>query len=129
MTSTVFVLNTEICLSPPLKAIRSKNGAAGSRQFLALFESLHRELPIRRVIVGPSRNQDKNFTKALELLGSEIKIERSDTPFIEERQWQSRGMRKTPAENQNVDHKEQPSRRLTSFSSSPALPRSLRRRW
>jgi hypothetical protein len=36
------------------------------------------------VIVGPSRNQDKNFTKALELLGSGIKIERSDTPFIEE---------------------------------------------
>ena len=69
---------------PPLKAIRSKNGAAGSRQFVALFESLYRELPIRRVIVGPSRNQDKNFTKALELLGSGIKTERSDTPFIEE---------------------------------------------
>jgi hypothetical protein len=67
-----------------LKAIRSKNGAAGSRQFVALFESLYRELPIRRVIVGPSRNQDKNFTKALELLGSGIKTERSDTPFIEE---------------------------------------------
>ena len=68
---------------PPLKAIRSKNGAAGSRQFVVLFESLHRELPIRRVIVGPSRNQDKNFTKALELLGSGLKIERSETPFIE----------------------------------------------
>jgi hypothetical protein len=50
---------------------------------IALFESLQCELPIRRVIVGPSRNQDKNFTKALELLGSGIKIERSDTPFIE----------------------------------------------
>ena len=68
---------------PPLKAIRSKNGGAGSRQFVALFESQHRELPIRRVIVGPSRTQDKNFTKALELLGSVIKIERSDTPFIQ----------------------------------------------
>jgi hypothetical protein len=70
---------------PPLKAIRSENGMAGSRQFVALFESLHRELPIRQVIVGPSRNQDKNFTKALELLGRGIEIKRSDTPFIEER--------------------------------------------
>jgi hypothetical protein len=40
------------------------------------------ELPIKRVIVGPSRHQDENFERARSLLGDSVTLVRSDTPFL-----------------------------------------------
>jgi hypothetical protein len=33
----------------------------GKRLYISLFDGLPTALPIKRVIVGPSRSQDKNF--------------------------------------------------------------------
>ena len=67
---------------PPFKTILSRAGAYGTRRFVALFENLRLELPIKQVIVGPSSQQDQNFAKAQQLLGGGTKVVRSDTPFI-----------------------------------------------
>jgi hypothetical protein len=58
-----------------------KRNAATTRH-ISLFETSGRELPISRVIVGPSRDQQTNVAKARELLGPRITISKSETPFI-----------------------------------------------
>jgi hypothetical protein len=57
---------------------RENNG----RRYVPLFEGLNVKLPIKRVIVGPSRNQARNCGLARELLGSATPVSCSDTPFI-----------------------------------------------
>jgi hypothetical protein len=49
---------------------------------IVLFDSQSDKLPIKRVIVGPSRNQKENFEKARELLGPRVSLRCSETPFI-----------------------------------------------
>jgi len=66
----------------PLKTIRSRVGPAGECRYIALFDNLTVKLPIKRIIVGPSRDQNKNFTQARRLLGTRCQIARSKTPFI-----------------------------------------------
>jgi len=63
----------------PLKEIRARSDG---RQYVVLFDGLNLKLPIKRVIIGPSRLQDENFDKARRLLGDDIPIVRSDTPFL-----------------------------------------------
>jgi hypothetical protein len=67
---------------PPFKTVHVRDSARGTRQFMALFESFRPVLPIKRVIIGPSQHQDEEFAKARQLLGDQMRIERSDTPFI-----------------------------------------------
>lgn len=52
------------------------------RHHISLFGKDAPPLPIRRVLVGPSRNQDDNAIIARKIVGSRIQIEKSDTPFI-----------------------------------------------
>lgn len=52
------------------------------KRYIALFDQLRTALPIRRVIVGPSVNQDGNLLIAKDLLGSGTRLYRSETPFI-----------------------------------------------
>jgi len=66
----------------PLKTIRSRVGPAGECRYIALFDNLTVKLPIKRIIVGPSRDQNKNCTQARRLLGTRCQIARSKTPFI-----------------------------------------------
>ena len=66
----------------PLKKICDRTDARGFRQHVVLFEGLGLKLPIKRVIIGPSRDQDAKFDKAQRLLGPDISLVRSDTPFI-----------------------------------------------
>ena len=63
-----------------LKKIYQRNGQV--RRHISLFEGLNTPLPIKRIIVGPSRNQKDNYQRAKELLGEEIPLIPSDTPFI-----------------------------------------------
>jgi len=48
-----------------------------------MFEGLSVKLPIKRVIVGPSRAQEQNFRFATDLFGTEIPVSRSATPYVE----------------------------------------------
>lgn len=52
-------------------------------EHIALFGRDFAPLPIKRVIVGPSRNQMKNAEIAFEILGNEIPVEKSETPYVE----------------------------------------------
>ena len=69
-------------ISLPLKNICQRTDTRGLRQYVVLFENLNLSLPIKRVIVGPSRDQDKNFNKARHLLGDQVELVRSQTPFL-----------------------------------------------
>jgi hypothetical protein len=53
------------------------------RPFVSLFSDLNGKLPIRRVIVGPSVDQAENLERARALVGDDIPIELSKTPYIE----------------------------------------------
>lgn len=52
------------------------------RRFVSLFDEEER-LPIKRVIVGPSRKQADNFALVSKLCGSRVEVTKSETPFIE----------------------------------------------
>jgi len=66
----------------PLKQIRTISGARGLRRYITLFDGLKANLPIKRVIVGPSKDQDANHKRARHLLPIAVDVVRSATPFI-----------------------------------------------
>lgn len=66
----------------PLKAIHSRAGETEKSSYLALFDCLGATLPIKQVIVGPSKDQDKNIAVARYLIKNEFPLSRSATPFI-----------------------------------------------
>jgi hypothetical protein len=55
---------------------------SGGRRRVVLFDSLSAKLPIKRVIVGPSRDQRESFDRARDVLGPEVPLRCSETPFI-----------------------------------------------
>ena len=64
------------------KTIHNRRGPCGSIPYVSLFEDYSQVLPIKRIIVAPSRKQDTNFQKARGLAkGRGIKVQKSDTPF------------------------------------------------
>jgi hypothetical protein len=66
----------------PIKPIRRSDGVNQSRPFIALFESLDVQLPIRRIIIGPSRHQKDNFQRASAVIRGRIDLVQSATPYI-----------------------------------------------
>jgi hypothetical protein len=68
---------------PPSKPII---GGDGSRRRIVLFDTLGERLPIKRVIVGPCADQQSNAEKIRALLGAEVAIRCSETPYLE-RNW------------------------------------------
>jgi len=64
---------------PLPKEIRTRQDG---RQYISLFEGLKDRLPIKRVIVGPSKTQQNNLKMAWDILDSGVKITASETPFI-----------------------------------------------
>jgi hypothetical protein len=63
-----------------LKTI-SLPGEKSGRRHISLFEGFDVALPIKRVIVGPSHDQQGRATKVRELLPTNIPITMSETPF------------------------------------------------
>jgi len=67
----------------PLKGLHFREGAGGAIiPYIKLFEKLNTPLPIRRVIVGPHRDQDNQLLAAqlvLERSGFDVPIVKSDT--------------------------------------------------
>lgn len=66
----------------PIKQTNVVESERGQRRYISLFETLKAILPIKRVIVGPSRHQDANMANARELTGNKIAINASATPYI-----------------------------------------------
>jgi len=66
----------------PLKAEFTTERDGRSRHHISLFGKDVAKLPITRVIVGPSRHQDKNTELAQQILGTNIPVWKSATPFI-----------------------------------------------
>jgi hypothetical protein len=64
----------------PLKTLRATDSG---RRHVTLFDSLGEQLPIKRVIIGPSRDQDSNYMRARELVGENVPVVRSLTPFLD----------------------------------------------
>ena len=70
-----------------MKTIHHRSGSFGSIPYIRLFEDLGEELPILRILVGPSRNQAANSEAVHELLtrlarGRAIKVQESKIPYV-----------------------------------------------
>ena len=68
------------------KEIRFRPGRCGSIPYFELFEGMG-DLPISRVLVGPSGNQDANADRVKAMLkerapGRDIPLETSEIPFV-----------------------------------------------
>jgi hypothetical protein len=53
-----------------------------TRRHISLFGKQSEPLPIKRVIVGPSRDQEKNVELARKIIGGQIPVVKSETPFL-----------------------------------------------
>ena len=63
--------------------IRYRSGACGAVPYIRLFEDSGIDLPITRIIVGPSLNQLVYFERIRELVKDrEIAVERSEIPYV-----------------------------------------------
>jgi hypothetical protein len=66
-----------------IKPIETRDGDRGKRHYISLFDGLDVQLPIKRVIVGPSRHQQKNVARVRELLRNDVDVSASVTPFVD----------------------------------------------
>ena len=66
-----------------IKQMNTIHSSRGKRRYISLFEGNSVTLPIKRVIVGPSRHQAANVAHAQNLLGKDIAISASATPFVD----------------------------------------------
>ena len=67
----------------PVKEVHHHSGRSGLIPYVALFEDLGQDLPIKRIIVGPSRNQDAHFKLVRELVSCRgIQVQKSETPYV-----------------------------------------------
>ena len=66
-----------------VKEVHHRRGRSSQIPYVALFDDLGRDLPIRRVIVGPSRNQDAHYEAVRRLVKSRgIPVQKSETPYV-----------------------------------------------
>lgn len=70
-----------------VKTFHHRSGSCGSIPYIRLFEGLGEELPILRILVGPSRNQSANSEVVRELLdrfarGRAIRVQESEIPYV-----------------------------------------------
>ena len=66
----------------PVKEILKRPHAGGERRHILLFGKDFAKLPIKRVIVGPSRSQDSNADIARKIVGADVSVTKSETPYI-----------------------------------------------
>lgn len=50
--------------------------------YIKLFDGTHSKLPIKRIIVGPSRDQRDRMRNVRKLVGRNIQVVRSETPYV-----------------------------------------------
>lgn len=64
---------------PPVKDVHI---LGESKKYVALFEALNAELPIKKIIVGPGAKQKEDIELARSLVSNRVPISISETPFI-----------------------------------------------
>lgn len=64
------------------KTTHARSDGTRDIPYLALFDNLHEDLPMKRVIVGPSSQQQAHHRRVLDLLGDRVNVTVSATPFI-----------------------------------------------
>jgi hypothetical protein len=69
--------------SPSIKAVHESNTHNRGRPFIRLFGSAQMKLPVRRILVGPSRRQDENLRRAKVAAGGRFPVAPSQTPYLE----------------------------------------------
>jgi hypothetical protein len=67
----------------PVKARFIQKRGSIEREHITLFGQDFGPLPIKRVIVGPSRGQSQSAVTAAEIVGDGILVEKSETPYVE----------------------------------------------
>ncbi|HEY6339179.1 MAG TPA: DUF2971 domain-containing protein [Candidatus Sulfotelmatobacter sp.] len=67
---------------PPLKEVCKTSRGGRVRQHINLFGKDFAPLPLQRVIVGPSRSQDVNAAFARKIVGRNVPVSTSATPYI-----------------------------------------------
>jgi hypothetical protein len=72
-------MKNELSGWPPIKDVHM---LSNSKKYVALFESLGVTLPIKRIIVGPSADQQGDYEFAQSVVCNQVPIVRSETPFI-----------------------------------------------
>jgi hypothetical protein len=63
------------------KVTHERNPGGRAIPYLKLFDSMKEELPINRVIVGPSNKQKECYSKARAVLGDQVSVTVSEIPF------------------------------------------------
>jgi hypothetical protein len=66
----------------PLKEVFNRSRDKRERRHISLFGQDFAGLPIKRVIVGPSRSQDNNVALAQKIVGKKVPVSKSATPYI-----------------------------------------------
>lgn len=73
----------ELPLDKHFKLVRHRAGVLGDIPYIELFGDLGESLPIKRIIVGPSRHQLANKEQVCQLVGKrDIEVTLSETPFV-----------------------------------------------
>lgn len=65
------------------KKIHTRTDGLRDIPYLKLFDILREDLPIKRVIVGPSSQQQEHYRRVIDLLGDRVNVTVSSIPFIE----------------------------------------------
>lgn len=66
----------------PIKKLQSRIINDRSVNYISLFEDLKQPLPIKRIIVGPSKDQKKNRDTIRQIVGDKIEITISKIPYL-----------------------------------------------
>lgn len=70
---------------PPTRPLKEVN-YLGVRPYIRLFENSKHSLPIRRIIIGPSRRQVEILKKVEQIVDGRFDVHVSDTPYIPPKQ-------------------------------------------
>ena len=75
--------NAGLSTGKSAKPVSHREGRYGSIPYIKLFDGLDEDLPIKRIIVGPSQNQIAHEEAIQEMVGGKsIHIQRSGIPFV-----------------------------------------------
>lgn len=64
------------------KTFHTRSDGSRDIPYLRIFDCFHEELPIKRVIVGPSGHQQEEYRKVLDMLAGRADVTLSAIPFI-----------------------------------------------
>lgn len=67
---------------PPLRAIKTRSVKSKQKRYVSLCEGLGIKLPIEKIIIGPSKDQNARYKLARDMLPSDVSVCCSSTPYL-----------------------------------------------